>query len=891
MANKEVSTRLREWIRRLRDTVRPGRRDDDLEEELRAHLEMAADDAARRGAPPAQAVRQARIASGSPIPAMEALRHQRGMPWLADLARDVRYGVRMLIRQPIFSFVAVISLALGVGANTAVFSIVNAVLLRTLPAQQPHELFFLDVVGSEGGGGSPPYPCFERLRSETTAFSTIAAFATDQLTVQIDGAVEQVFGQVASGNYFDTLGIAPAAGRLLTPEDERVDAQVAVIGYGFWQRRFGGDASAIGRTFRFRDRTYEIVGITPRGFWGLEPGRQVEVTVPITVERQHMSDPGDWWFSAIGRLRPTVSTAAATAQIDGVFQSFIKGRELDGLRSKFFDRMRLTAAAQGGSGLRSRFATPLYALAFAAVLVLLIACANLGSLLLVRGNTRQREFAIRLATGAGAGRLFRQLLTETMLLFVCGGLAGLALAPAAIRALTAFFAVGRTPILLDVPVDWRLAVFALVVASAAAVATAVWPAYRAMHTDPHVAMKDGESRLAGSRRTGRITRALVVAQVVIALVLLVTAVVMVRTTRNLRAADLGFRGAHVVTLSVEPLLPPNATPDTRPQLWRQALDRVRAVPGVQSASLSVLTPLSGRDTSTVATVPGFQPKDDSDRIVHVNYVSEDYFKTFGIALQAGRGITPGDRPGAPNVVLLNEAAARWFFPGRNAIDQQISFGRQGTYRVVGVIADVKHRNLREGPVRFAFVSLWQTPRPTARVSLSVMSSLPAPALVRAIDSGLHAVYPNTLVSEVMWVDEQIDATTVSERLVAGLATGFAALALLLTAVGVYGVLSYSIAQRRTELGIRSALGASPRNLAFNVMRPVLFEVALGTTIGLPLSVGATRLLQGLLFGVSAGDSGQYTLGLGLLAAAATAAAAYPIYQAWSTDPVETLRQQ
>ena len=890
MTGHRLPTALREWMRRLRDTARPARRDGDLEEERRSHLERASDDAARRGVPANDATRHAQLQSGAIAPAMEALRHQRGVPWLADLARDVRYGVRGLIRQPIFSMVAIASLALGIGANTAVFSVVDAVLLRTLPVQQPQELFFLDVVGSEGGGGAPPYPCFERIRQETTAFSNIAAFATDQRPLQIDGVVEQVFGQVASGNYFDTLGIVPVLGRLLTTADERLDAHVAVIGYGYWQRRFGGEASVIGRTVQYRDRTYEIVGVTPRNFRGLEPGRQIDLTVPITVERAHFSDAGDWWFSAIARLRPNVPTAAATSQVDGIFQSFMQGGDLDGLRSKFFDRMRLTPARQGGSGLRTRFATPLYALTCAAALVLLIACANLAGLLLVRGSGRHREFAIRLATGAGSGRLFRQLLTETMLLFLAGGLAGLVLAPTAVHALTAFFAVGRMPILLDVPIDWRLGVLTLGIASAAGTLTAIWPALRAMRTAPQMALKDGEGRVAGSRRTGRVTRALVVVQVTLAFILIVIAVAMARTTRNLQATDLGFRGTHVLTLSAEPILPADTTLSTRLQLWEHMLASVRALPGVQSASISSLTPLSGRDTSLLITTAGFQPRDDMDRIVHVNFVSIDYFSTFAIALRNGRAFTADDRTGAPNVVILNEAAARWFFPGRSPLDASIQLGSGGNYRVIGVIADVKHRSLREAPVRFAFVPLPQTQRDRPSMTVSVLSSLPAAPLIGAVGDRIRAIHPNTLISEVMAVGEQIDATTVSERLVASLATVFAGLALLLTAIGVYGVLSYSMVHRRAELAIRSALGASPRSLAFSVMRPMLLELGAGIAIGLPLSLAATRLLQDLLFGVGVGDSRQYLVSLGLLVATAIAAAAYPVREAWSTDPIETLRQ-
>jgi predicted permease len=881
---------LREWLVRLAGTLRPRRSDEDLEAELRSHLEMEAERALHQGATAGTARRTAVLRVGAVSQAMEAARDRRGLRWLADLSRDAIYGSRALLRDPAFSVVAILSLALGIGANTAIFSLVETVTLRALPVAQPQELVFIEAVGSEGGGGAPPYPCFERFRRETTAFAGMAAFATDQLNVNVDGSVEEVFGQVASGNYFQLLGVRPAIGRLIIEADERLDPPVAVIGYGYWQRRFGGAPDVLGRTLAFHDRAYTIVGVTPRDFWGLEPGRQVEVTLPITLEREHLADAGDWWFNAVARVRQGAALDEATTQVDTVFQSFMRGSNLSGLRAKFFDRLELRPAAHGRNGLRSRFSRPLYGLTIVAALVLLIACANIGSLLLVRGAARGREFAIRLATGAGSARLFRQLLTETGLLFLCGAAAGIPIALTAVDALTGFFTVGRNPIRLDVQLNWRVGLFAAAVVGVAAAATALWPALRALQTGPQDALKDGANRLAGSRRTGRATRVLVAAQVAIALVLLVTAVIFARTMINLRAVDLGFDGTHVLTLSLDPVLPDDSAAQVRPQLWRQMLARVQALPGVRAASLSVLTPLSGRDSSRVVTTTGVQPRDEADRIIHVNHVSEDYFRTFGIQLVRGRTFSNTDQATAPRVVVLGEAAARWLFAGRDPVGQTIRLGAAQSYQVIGVVRDARHRSVREAAARFAFIPLWQQDSGISRTTLAVSSSLPSSLLVRTIGDTVRAVHASTLISEVIGVEDQIDATLVSERLLSTLAAGFGLLALGLAAIGVYGVLSYSVSQRRAEFGIRSALGASPASLAWTVLREVALEVVFGAAIGLPLAAGGARLSRSLLYGVQPGDPGQYLICATLLAVVVTLAAMWPVRRAWLIDPAETLRR-
>jgi predicted permease len=883
--------RLRVVAHRLRSLFRRGTVEDELDRELQIHLDALTQEHVANGMSEADARIAARRAFGSPEQVKDECRDQRRTSLLDDLVADVRYALRLMARSPGFAATAIVSLALGIGANTAIFSLIDTVLLRLLPVARPNELVFLQAAGSERRGGAPPYPCFERLRAETSAFTGMAAFATDELRFGLDGGVEQAFSQVVSGNYFELLGLEPAAGRLLRLDDEKLDPPVAVISHGYWQSRFGGAADVIGRTITSGDRVYTIVGVTPPEFWGLNPGREVLVTLPIGRANPMLRDAGAWWFEAVARVRPGVNLEQAAAQADTVFQSFMKDRDRSREdRRKFFDHLELTPAARGLDRLRERFSRPLMALASVAGLVLLVACANLGSLLLARGAARERELAIRLATGAGRGRLLRQLLTETLLLFGLGALAGLLVAHLAIQGLTGFFAIGRNPIRLDVQYDWRLAAFAAAVALGTGLFTGLWPALRALRTDPQAAMKEGESRLAGSRTTGRAGRVLVTGQVALSLVLLVVALMFTRTMAKLAAVDLGFDQRNVLTLSIDPVLRGDAVPEQRQRFWKATLERVRSLPGVRGAGLAVLTPLSGRDTGRSVSISGYSPLSEMDLFVRLNHVSDGYFETLGMTLLAGRVLSERDTKDAAKVAVINEAAAETYFPNRSPLGETLGFGAAGAYQVVGVVRNHKHRSVREQPQRFVFIPLWQPLDNLGRVTLAVASAAPPSALAAAVSREIRAVHPQTLIADVLPLDEQIAATLTSERLLSLLAAVFAALALALSGIGLFGTMSYAVARRTPEFGIRMALGADPAAVARSIYREAGFQLGAGLVIGLPAALAAASAARALLFGVTPADLQSYALGAMALATVVGLACGIPAWRAAQTTPSDALRR-
>ena len=598
------------WLRR--------RADSDFYSEIESHIRLEEDRLIAEGMAAAEARDAARHAFGNITSTRENFYESRHWLWWDRLRQDLRYGARSLRKAPGFAIAGALTIGLGVGANTAVFSLVDAVLIQSLAVKNPKELLFLETAGTAGTSGPPPYPCFKRLRSETSSFTEMAAFSSDELRIQVDRVPEQVMGQVASGSYFELLGVKAALGRVMVASDEKLSPPVAVISHRYWMRRFGGNSAVIGKSISFRERSFTIVGVTSPQFRGLLPGTPIDVTFPITVEGKYLADAGAWWLHAIvGRLKSGVSSPQAQAEANVIFQSFMSGEQVpaDVVRMRFH-HLELEPAAHGMDVLRRRFSKPLYALMIIVGLIMLMATVNITNLLLARGIARRGEFAIRLATGSGRGRLAQQLLTETLFLFMIGAFPGVLVARWAVALVQTLFAQGRRAITLETEFHWHVAAFSLAVTLAAGLVSGAFSVWRAFRIDPAQAMKEGQARTTSSHGSETLIRALVALQVAVSMVLLVGAVTFVRTLVNLRNVDTGFQNEGVLTMSVE--LPEVVNQASNySSIWAYALGALRAVPGVHAAAFSTFTPLSGRDRGALVRVRGYEPASTDDSEIHI----------------------------------------------------------------------------------------------------------------------------------------------------------------------------------------------------------------------------------------------------------------------------------
>jgi predicted permease len=883
------------WLGRL---FNKRRLEADLHKELSFHLEQQAADHARTGLTEQEARRNARLEFGGAVQIAEECREARGTLWLESILQDLRYGVRAMRQSPGFTSAAVLTLALGIGANTAIFSLIDTVMLRSLPVQEPSSLYFLRYAGPKGIGVSPPYPCFERIRSQAKSITGIAAYAGGgDLKIQMDGRVEQVSGRRVSGDYHRILGLTPIAGRLLTSADEKLDPPTAVISFDYWQQRFEANPNTIGKTFVLDGNTFTIVGVTPGGFYGLQPGHKDDVTIPITTMRfvppagaAMLVDPRSPWFESIVRLKPGVLPQQAQAESDAIFQGFMSDFPSSSeSRRDYLDHIELSPASHGLDELRKCFSRPLEVLMAMVGLVLLIACVNITSLLLVRAAKRQREFAVRLAIGAGRGRLARQLFVETTMLFFAGAVAGVICASWVTRALAVFLSSGSRPILLDVHWDSRVLGFTAALSLLVSLVFGAAPILRATRTDPHMAMKDG-SRASASRGRMELGRLLVAFQISLSLILLVGASLFVRTLRNLQAIDPGFRPSQVLLMSVQLMETSYPEDQARIAEWSRMLSEIRSLPGLQSASLSAMTPLDTMGRRVGFTVPGFQPRSDQDRFIGLNTVSEDYFTSLGIPIVRGRAFTENDRQGRPNVAMLNESAVRHFFTGRDPVGTVVSINDHPC-RIIGVVQDTKDADLRKESGRYIYISVRQPYDQGFRMTLSVSTQSDPQSLIPAVTRRIYGTGSGILVTNTRTLVQQFDESLLQERLVSILATSFGVLALVLSAVGLWGVLAYSVARRTSEIGIRMALGARPGQVVWGILRQTLWVVAIGLAAGIPASIFLARLVQSLLYGVTPADTVSQASSAILLAVVAVVASYLPARSASRIDPLTTLRHE
>jgi predicted permease len=869
--------RLREWLLRARAAFAD--RQSDVEEELRFHLEMAEQDALRRG----ESVRDARLRAGGLAQSAEAVRDQRAIGWVRDFLRDSRHGLRVLAKSPLFTAAAVGSLALGIGANTAIFSLLDAVMLRMLPVRQPGQLVEFAKLSGRYGRSYFSNPFYRQMADELRSFDGMLARAgLGRREITFGGEPEMVNTEVVSGNYYSVLGVAAAAGRTF---DEQTPGPAAVISHAYWKRRFVMDPGAIGRSFRLNRTVFTIVGVTPPEFHGVAPGEAPEITFPLALDGEVRGGPS-WlpypsrgWLSLMGRVRAGQPVGRAQAEVAAIFSRVVEEDAQHYTKELFRkqilgQRIVLEAAGNGFDALRLRFADPLRILMGIVALVLLIACANLANLLLGRSAARRREIAVRLALGAGRGRVVRQLLAEGMLLATAGGALGVLLAWWSANALVTVMSNGGERIALEIRPDLRVLAFAAAVSAVACLLFSLAPALQATRRGIQPALAEAR----GSRWI--LGRGLMAAQVSISVVLLIGSGLFARTLLRLYAIESGFDGHGVLLLDVnsEHASLRGAT------LRSRVLDELRSIPGVASASVAT-SPIGRSGWDASVRVEGYTHGPNEDDHVDINIVAADYFRTLGTPVAAGREFDGRDSESSPKVAVVNEALARRYFAGRQALGKWMQIGGDGARReIVGVVKDVTARSLREGspPTLYLAAPQWGNgPGSGYVVRGDVPRALVETALAR-VDGKLRAENVRTL-------DEHLSRAILQERVMGTLSGFFGALSVVLVAIGIYGVMVFQVARRRKEIGIRMALGARPLQVTAMVLRECAVPVAIGLAAGIGGALALTRFAEKLLYGVKATDPWTFAGACALLVVLAMAAAWAPSRTAARLSPVETLR--
>ncbi len=922
-----------------------GRFHGDLSDEMREHLEETIEELVVGGMPVEEARYAAQREFGNALRLREESRDVWGFQWLETLLQDLRFGLRQLRRNPAFTAVAVITLALGIGANTAIFSLIDTVMFKLLPVQQPQRVFVLDWVsqgwpyfiqGIDGWGGQDKngrnistafsYPVFEAIRARNHVFSSVSGFyAEGRLNVSVSGQSALAPGEFVSGDYFSTLGVKAVAGRMLTPADDTVSASpAAVISYRYWMQRFGGDPSLIGKAITVNDVSFTLVGVAARKFSGLQPGQPMDVWIPLRTHSQ--VDPnwwwlpkgesvftarGEWWVVVVGRLKPGVSWQQADAQLGTIVQQNTAGIERPPAHPSAHQSLKppgveLISAANGLGDLRAEFSRPLFVLMAVVALVLLVACANVANLLLARSTSRQREVAVRLALGAGRGRLIRQLLTESVLLAAAGGVLGVILAYWASDVLLDFISSGGEPVAgIHVAPDLRVLGFTALISVLTGILFGLVPALSCTRLQLTPALKKGPDTAFGTGRGARSLRvgfrdALVASQIAISLLLLIGAGLFVRTLTKLANQDLGFEHRNLLVFGIDPTQA-GYKGEKLAHLYQELQRRIEALPGVRSASLSVHTPVGGGEGTRDIWIQGYVPKPGEAKVradgsidTYTHFVGSRFFETFGIPLLLGRTIGDGDVPGAPEVGVVNRAFAREYFGNADPIGRRFGFGganKSSDIAIVGVVGDATYGNLRAPPPPTVYVPYAQHLDQIASMHFAVRTAGNPKAWMGSVRKAVQNVDGRLPLSDVTTQIEQIRQTTFQERLFADLTGLFSLLALLLACVGLYGVMAYAVAQRTNEIGIRMALGAQRQHILTLILQRGARLTAIGVVAGVVGALAMTRLIASFLFGVTATDPLTFVAAAIMLALVALLACYIPARRATKVDPVVALRHE
>jgi putative ABC transport system permease protein len=869
-----------------------------MSDEMRFHVQAYTDDLVRAGLPQEEAARRARIEFGPHAAIEEDCREARGVRIADELRQDLRYAGRQLAKSPGFTLAAIISLALGIGANSAIFGLMDAILFRMLPVRDPSALYFLGHGTGKDVSTSSNYPLLARYQS-SGIFESVTSSTRRTFTVALPEGLQRIDGEFVSGNYHATLGVRFALGRGFSSEPDRPDgrAPVAVISDGFWERRFARSPDVIGQTLSIGGHLVTIIGVTAPDFNGLFPGTKAEITMPLFVrglDDATFLTQRDRWIAVrlVARLRPDRTEAQSYAAASDLFRRYWLEPENE-RRPEDVRIGALVAAGKGATDLRKAFATPLWLLFAMVATVLLIACTNVANLLLARGASRAKEVAVRLSLGAGRARLVRQMLTESLLLAVTGGVLGLLVAHVSMRFIASAFRVGQSPLLIDAGLTWRVLVFTAAAAIACSLLVGLVPALRSSRVDVTPVLKESDAQ----PRLGRwsLGRTLVVTQLALSFLLVSIATLFGRSVLNMRSLDVGFSRAHTLLFDLD-AGDQSVTREERALFFTTLEARLRAWPGVAAVAYAQRSPLDHSTQTRPLNIPGMIIPRDS-RGVSANVVSPDFFRVFGIDLVRGRGLTAEDRAGAEPVAVVDQTLVRAYFASTDPIGRRVFLGAdREPFTIVGVVRSARVEDLRDEPSRTIYTALAQSRLGSAeqvgdarRLTVVVRSTSSSALLPSMVRDEVAQLSTRVVVSYVRTMDQQFDAALMRERLMAALSVGYGALALLLSLVGLYGITAFGVARQTRDIGIRMALGATRRRVVGGILSETMVTTALGVTLGGAASLVAANLVEPFLFQIPPQDPVTLIGVMALLTVTTLFAGYLPGRQAASIDPVRALK--
>ena len=830
---------------------------------------------------------------------------------MASFWRDLRHAFRFLRLSPGFTFVAILTLALGIGANAAIFQLIDSIRLRTIPVKNPQELGTIRIADRHWGSGQfssqysqLSFPMWEQIRKRQEGFAEIAVWSDEQFNLATGGEVRNAKGIRVSGDFFHVLGVEPILGRLLGPQDDQPGCGISVanISYAFWQRNFAGDPSVIGKRLTLDSNSFQVIGVSPPGFNGISIGDTYDVAVPICVEpilhprNNRLALRHAWWLASIGRLKPGWTIARANAQVLAVTPAILQETipsvyDAEGTKKYLEYKLGAFSASTGFSDLRKNSETSLWLLLGITGLVLLIACANLANLMLARASARERQITIRRALGATRWRMVRELLSESLLLAAAGSLCGLFLAFAISRTLVAFISTQQNQVFLDLGMDWRVLAFTTALAVLTTVSFGLAPALRATRQEPATLLQSGSRGATGGRERFSLRRILIVSQVGLSVVLLMGALLFVRSLRNLTTLNVGFQQTGILVSGID--FTRLQLPEERyTEYKRDIVKRVQAMPGVESAASAMMIPFGGMTWNDDVINEG---SDQDAGVAWENFLGPAYFQTIGTPLLAGRDFDDRDTATSSKVAIVNQAFVRKILKGADPLGKRFRIHEapgkpRPLYEIVGVTADNKFQDMHEEFLPFMYFPATQQEKPSPDDQILIRSSLPLTSLIASMKETIAGVNPG-IDLEFRVLKTRVHDSLLQDELMATLSGFFGFLAALLAAIGLYGVMSYMVIQRTKEIGIRMAIGAERVDVLRMILREATVLTVTGLVIGTALALGTAQAAKSLLFGLKPRDPLTLVMAVVTLSAVAALASFLPAYRASKLDPLTALRYE